>query len=1270
MKPPQDSALQGHTVLLPEARQLQALETVISQLGADVFRYRVSDARSGSRTVERWLAELVEREFDDIIFATAQGVHLLTEFASALGKETDLLTALRAVRVITLGARPARALSELGVPVAIRSDGRSTDGLLRTLATLDLEGRVVGVQHWGQELDLRVSAYLESRGARPRMVANAPDCDRGAEELLERLLMGDSRSLVFTSVRQVTWLFEAFAVSGREHDLCRALERTRVLATESVAETLRSKDVRVQPVSSRTLIVLPRPSDIAAVFAGGEPLKDHPEKQASSSNSKSSAQPRANGKKQVVVIGNGMVGQRFCERLLQYDTSQQFEITTFCEEPRPAYDRVQLTKYFETRDPESLALTNERWFEENGIQLLLGQRAMKLDRIRKQVLSSDGTEIPYDYAILATGSSAFVPPVPGVDKTGVFVYRTIEDLDAIIEYAKRCKRAAVLGGGLLGLEAAKAVAELGLDTHVLEFAARLMPRQLDQGGAGLLARRIRELGVKVHTSKNTSRVMGEDTVTGLRYSDGERLDIDMLVISAGIRPRDDLARDSGLSVGERGGVVVDDQLRTSDEDIYAIGECALHRGSIYGLVGPGWEMADTLAKSMTGSPSEFSGADMSTKLKLMGVDVASFGDALASSERTIVYEDLVKGVYKKLVLSDDGERLLGGSLVGDSSEYAQLLHLCKSAEKLPEQPEALILGARGGAEFEMELPDSFQVCSCNNVTKGDIRSAISEKGLTVLADVKMCTTAGTGCGGCMPQLTDIFTAEMKKTGNAVKPVLCEHFEYTRQELFDLIKVKGYRSFEETLSNHGQGHGCEVCKPTIASILASVVNDLVVRHDHLQDTNDRFLANIQRQGVYSVVPRVPAGEITPDQLIALGQVAKKYNLYSKITGGQRVDLFGAHVGQLPDIWEELIAAGFESGHAYGKSLRTVKSCVGSTWCRYGVQDSVAMAIRIEHRYKGIRSPHKMKSAVSGCVRECAEAQSKDFSLIATENGYNVLVCGNGGTKPRHTDLLVADVSEQDAIKYLDRFIMFYISTADKLQRTSTWMDKMEGGIEYLRDVVVNDSLGIAEQLESDMQHLLDTYQCEWTSVVNDPALRAKFTHYANSEELDSNIEWVPERDHQRPADWDKAEAPQNVERLSLSIVQTSWVKVADVRTFPKDAGRTVKYGKAQIAVFNFSSRGEWYAVQNECPHRHDMVLSRGIIGDDKGEPKVACPLHKKTFSLQDGRCLTGEKYEVVTFPVKVEDGAVFLELPPVEKTEQLLSCDRLVRHQVAASSAAE
>ncbi|HSU39339.1 MAG TPA: nitrite reductase large subunit NirB, partial [Polyangiaceae bacterium] len=730
----------------------------------------------------------------------------------------------------------------------------------------------------------------------------------------------------------------------------------------------------------------------------------------------------------------------------ELDTAGRYQVVAFCEEPRPAYDRVGLTSFFEKASADEMLLAGTEWYRQRGIRLLLGERATGIDRRRKVILSSSGERVPYDVAVLCTGSSAFVPPIPGVDKAGVFVYRTIEDLIGIRDYAKRSKRAVVMGGGLLGLEAAKAVHEMGLETHVVEFAPRLMPRQLDGAGSRLLLRSIRKLGVEVHLNVSAQRVLGGERVEGIEFSEGDPIETDLLIVAAGIRPRDELAREAGITVGDRGGVVIDDQLRTSDGAVRAIGECALHANTLYGLVAPGYEMASVLARNLTGDASaRFEGSDLSAKLKLLGVDVASFGDPFADTTggASILYEDLVKGVYKKLVISEDRTRLLGGILVGDANEYAKLTQIMRSGSTLPDAPEELIFGAREGQSAASGLGESAQVCSCNNVTKRDVCHAIRRGECSTLGEIKAKTRAGTGCGGCVPLVADILKAEQRAAGQVVREQLCEHFAFSRQELFQIVQVKGYRTFQELIGAHGSGNGCEICKPAVASILASLHNEMILKSEHasLQDTNDRYLANIQRGGLYSIVPRIPGGEIVPEKLVVLGQIAQKYGLYTKITGGQRIDLFGARLEQLPEIWAELVQAGFESGHAYGKALRTVKSCVGTTWCRFGVQDSVKFAIEVENRYKGLRSPHKLKSAVSGCVRECAEAQGKDFGLIATEKGWNLYVCGNGGMKPKHAVLLAADLDKETAIRYIDRFLMYYIQTADRLTRSSVWLENM-------------------------------------------------------------------------------------------------------------------------------------------------------------------------------------------------------------------------------------
>lgn len=832
----------------------------------------------------------------------------------------------------------------------------------------------------------------------------------------------------------------------------------------------------------------------------------------------------------VIVVGNGMVGYKFCEKFITKSGKENYQITVFGEEPRHAYDRVHLSEYFGGKSADDLSLSTLTWYEENNITLNTSELVLKIDKENKTLTTHLDKTYAYDYLVLATGSSAFVPPIKGVEKEGVFVYRTIEDLDAIMAYAKKIKQngsteAAVLGGGLLGLEAAKAVYDLGLNPHVVEFAPRLMPRQLDKGASDMLQSKIEELNIGIHLNKATQYIDGEKYITGMMFANEELLKVDMLVISAGIKPRDELGRVSGLEVGERGGIVVNNKMQTSDLNIYAIGEVALYGGMIYGLVAPGYEMADIAAEQILGGEKTMRETiDMSTQLKLIGVEVASFGDPFIENNdvTAIVYENKFSGIYKRINVTKDGKTLLGGILVGDSSDYNALFQIYSNALPLPKNPEDLILGSRGGEASSFgnatDLPDTAVICSCENVTKGTICCSIIDETCSSLSDVVKHTKATTGCGGCKPMVVDLVKATQKAIGKEVKDVICEHFQYNRQELFDLVKINKYTNYYDVIDHHGTGDGCEICKPIIASIFSSIYNDTANKHLTTQDTNDRFLANIQRNGTYSVVPRIAGGEITAEKLIVIGEVAKQFDLYTKITGGQRIDLFGAHLNDLPKIWKILIDNGFESGHAYGKSLRTVKSCVGAAWCRYGMDDSAGFAIELENRYKGIRSPHKIKGGVSACIRECAEARGKDFGLIAVEGGWNLYICGNGGANPKHAVLLAEQIDKATCFKYLDRFLMFYIRTAGPLVRTSTWLEKLEGGLDYLKEVVIDDSLGIAETLEIEMQGLVDTFECEWKQALESPRLMKRFSHFVNSDETDDNILFVPMREQKMPKSW--------------------------------------------------------------------------------------------------------------------------------------------------------
>ncbi|MCT1986247.1 nitrite reductase large subunit NirB [Dermacoccus abyssi] len=834
-------------------------------------------------------------------------------------------------------------------------------------------------------------------------------------------------------------------------------------------------------------------------------------------------------REQIVVVGGGMVAHRFVEALRDRDTEGRFEITVIAEEPRPPYDRVALTSYFTGRDPEDLNLGADALWADDLVHLRKGTGVSAIDREAKTVTTDRGQVHPYDHLVLATGSYAAVPPVKGKDLRGCFVYRTIDDVADLRGYVEQIRasdptrtvRGAVIGGGLLGLEAAGALQALGAESTVVEFAPRLMPLQVDEGGGQELRRLIEGLGVTVRTGTATARILGAKArkVTGMEFSDGSRSDVDVVVFATGVRPRDELARDAGLEVGERGGVVVDSRCRTTDPAVSAIGEVACIEGRVWGLVAPGYTMAEITADALLGGDSFFPGADTSTKLKLLGVDVASFGDAFATTPGAleVVYSDSVSGAYKKLVVSDDAKTLLGGILVGDASSYAGLRPMV--GRELGGDPSSFIVPASDTTSPMPQLADDAPVCSCNNVSAGRIRAAVTEENAGTLADIKACTKAGTSCGSCLPIVKKVFESQQELAGIIVSKALCEHMPMSRSELFNAVKVARLTTFSEIIERFGTGRGCDVCKPTIANILASLGNGHILAGEQgsLQDSNDHVLANLQKDGTYSVVPRIPGGEITPEGLLAIGQVAQDFGLYTKLTGGQRIDLFGARIDQLPAIWTRLVDAGFESGHAYGKSLRTVKSCVGSSWCRYGVQDSVRMAIDLELRYRGLRSPHKLKLGVSGCARECAEARGKDAGIIATENGWNLYVGGNGGATPKHAQLLAQDLNDDELVRAIDRFFMYYISTAERLQRTAPWLEELDGGIDHLRAVVLDDSLAIADDLDAMMAHHVSAYRDEWAEVLSDPDKLARFTAFVDdATDVDTDLLYVVERDQIRPA----------------------------------------------------------------------------------------------------------------------------------------------------------
>ncbi|WP_425953687.1 nitrite reductase large subunit NirB [Xylanimonas sp. McL0601] len=846
-----------------------------------------------------------------------------------------------------------------------------------------------------------------------------------------------------------------------------------------------------------------------------------------------SGSPVPQDPKRLVVVGGGMVAQRLVEALRARDEAGTWRVDVFAEEPRTPYDRVQLTRYFEARDPEELALGDPALWADPLVSLHRDLAVTGIDREARTVTDRLGRTHGYDELVLATGSYAAVPPIPGADLPGVFVYRTIDDVAALRGWveekrrsfpAGRPVRGAVIGGGLLGLEAAGALKALGAHATVVQSGTHLMDVQTDLGGGQALARLINGKGIGVRCSTATSALKPHRRtrhVGRLEFADGGRLDVDVVVLATGVRPRDELARAAGLEIGPRGGAVVDVACRTTtDRHVHAVGEVAAVEGACYGLVAPGYAMAEVVVDRLLGGEATFPGADTATKLKLNGVDVASFGDAHARTAGAVevVWADPVAGVYKKLVLSDDARTLLGGVFVGDAAPYASLRPMFGG--HLPGDPSAYLLPEGSGAAPSLELPDDAAVCSCNNVIAGTIRAAVTEHGCTDLAGVKACTRAGTTCGSCLPLVKKIATTELERAGVTVSSALCEHFALSRAGLFDAVRVAGVHTFSEILDRFGTGgRGCDICRPVVASILASLGNGHVLAGEQaaLQDTNDHVLANLQKDGTYSVVPRMPGGEVTPEGLIAVGEIARDFGLYTKITGGQRVDMFGARIEQLPQIWQRLVDAGFESGHAYGKAVRTVKSCVGSTWCRYGVQDAVGMAVRLELRYRGLRSPHKLKLGVSGCARECAEARGKDVGVIATEKGWNVYVGGNGGFAPKHARLLAEDLDDEALLRTVDRFLMYYVRTADRLQRTAAWLDDVDGGLDGVRAVVLEDSLGIAADLDAAMAAHVEGYEDEWRAVLEDPEKLARFSSFVNAPTTpDPDLAYVPERGQRRPA----------------------------------------------------------------------------------------------------------------------------------------------------------
>ncbi len=795
-------------------------------------------------------------------------------------------------------------------------------------------------------------------------------------------------------------------------------------------------------------------------------------------------------KERLVVVGNGMAGARLVEEVLARGGRDKFDITMFGDEPYGNYNRILLSTVLAgDHDTTDIFLNPLDWYGQNGVTLHAGVKAVAMDRTLKQVFGTGKVLEQYDKLVFATGSTPFVPPMAGLEgadgayKPGVFVFRTIEDCDRMREYAGHCRSAAVIGGGLLGLEAARGLKNLGVDVHVVHLLGYLMDAQMDAASGGMLTETMRGMGVTVHLEKSTSAILGDEAVCGLQFNDGSVLDCDMVVVAAGIRPNTALAKAGGLNV-ERGIVVHDNMSCRNDENVFAIGECAQHRGVVYGLVAPAWEQARVLADVLTGANprSRYEGSKLSTKLKVMGVELAVMGaKEPQDGDEVVSYVEPRRGVYKKLIIREG--RLAGAILLGDGAAAPRLLQAFDRNEALPDVRADLLFGgltsASPAAGVE-EMPDDAQICNCNGVSKGKIVAAIGG-GARTLQAVCSATRAGTGCGTCKVQVKALLDA-------CAGPLVAEDpsatyyvpgVPYAKPELIAAIRKHGLRSVSAVFAELAAGAEDPGSKAGLASLLKTIWTDEYEDERDARFVNDRVHANIQKDGTFSVVPRIYGGITTPAELKRIAETAERHQVRMvKFTGGQRIDLLGIPKEELPMVWQEL---GMPSGHAYTKAFRTCKTCVGTEFCRYGVGDSVKLGIAIEKRFQGIESPHKMKLATTGCPRNCSEATTKDLGAVAIEGGrWEVYVGGAAGSRVRKGDVLVVVDSHEDVLKYMGRFMEYYRQNAKYLERTYDYVDRT--GIDRLRQVLVDDSEGICAELDAAIQRAVDAYQDPWQEAV--------------------------------------------------------------------------------------------------------------------------------------------------------------------------------------------
>lgn len=798
-------------------------------------------------------------------------------------------------------------------------------------------------------------------------------------------------------------------------------------------------------------------------------------------------------KEKLILIGNGMAGVRTIEHLLKL-APDKYEITIIGEEPHPNYNRIMLSSVLAGgANMQDIIVNDWDWYKENGIQLVTGQKVMKLDTKLCTVTTHTGEQYQYDRVILATGSNPFMLPIPGADKEGVIAFRDIRDCETMMETSKAYKKAAVIGGGLLGLEAARGLLHLGMEATVIHINDYLMERQLDEPAARMLQRELESQGMKFLLNKQSASITGRGRVKALQFADGSELKTDLIVMAVGIRPNTDLAKSSGIEVNR--GVVVNDFMETSAENVYAVGECAEHRGIAYGLVAPLYEQGAVLAKRLAGvETAGYAGSVTSTKLKVSGVDVFSAGNFTETpSTKALRIQDDLGGTYKKIVIENG--KLVGAILFGDTTDGTELFSLIKKGENVEGREKELLLGISldqlgGGnplAKYEA-MPDDEIVCGCNGVSKATIVEAIQTKDCNSVASIKACTKASGSCGGCKPiveGLLKVYAGDA--AAEPVKEGICGCTTLTRDEIVAEIQRMRLLTVKEVMNVLGwnEPEGCSKCRPSLNYYIGMLFPEEYVDEKESRITNERFHANIQKDGTFSVVPRVYGGVTTPADLKKIAEVAEKFDVpMVKFTGGQRLDLLGVKKEDLPKIWEEL---DMPSGHAYGKTLRTVKTCVGSTFCRFGTQDSISMGIRMEKAFERLNTPAKVKLAVSGCPRNCAEATIKDLGVVAIDGGWEIHIAGNGGVKVRATDLLCVVKTEDEVMEWSSAFLQLYREHAVWNERTSQWIERV--GLDFIKKALENkeDRLALKERIEKTLSLTSDP----WREIIEHKELRKNF-----------------------------------------------------------------------------------------------------------------------------------------------------------------------------------